>query len=216
MFLLFVKLQLEHYRQCTQSLTHLIEQLIHSCDNFDHAEILQQIKSLELHRYVPARQSPSRGFGLKKSSTSGSNSPKTPKHSIKSSLFSLFERKNSPDEGSSSFYVDLNQQEIDETSQSKSVSHRDDTDRSQSEALIQLGLDPAVAKEESVMKAGAGKQSGAVTAHDAFVKGTSAGLIDSLELSTKGVNQNFVSSATNNHGLEFIPVLVPSSGAIGR
>lgn len=54
------------------------------------------------------RQSPSRSNSRKKQNQ-GSFSPKLPpkQNTLKSSFFSLFERKSSPDENNSSFYVDL-------------------------------------------------------------------------------------------------------------
>ena len=112
-------------------------------------------------------------------SAAGSNSPKSQKHSIKSSLFSLFERKNSPDESTSSFYVDLNQEPEIETSQSQPVLQSHKVDNSQSETLIQLGLDPAVSSQESanILSVDSHK-----TANNALVPVPGATLLDGLEL----------------------------------
>lgn len=170
-----MKLQIDYHKQCSQSLTSLIEQLIHTCDKQENSELYHYLQSLELHKYVSSRQSPSRSFGLKKSSSAGSGSPKPQKHSIKASLFSFFERKNSPDEGNSSFYVDLDQQGDDETSQSEPLSHPEKVDNGQSETLIQLGLDPDVSKEKSanILSVDSGK--------DALVTVPGAPLLDGLE-----------------------------------
>ena len=203
---------MEHHRQCTQSLTSLIEQLIHSCDNSDNREVLQQMKGLQLHKYVSSQQSPSRSFGLKKSAASGSNSPKTPKHSIKASLFSFFERKNSPDESHSSFYVDLNQQDINESNQSNSVLHTDKTGICQSDALIQLGLDPAVSNEESASPTGVEIHT---TPNDALVAMTNSAVLDGLELMSKSVLPSPSSATSAVHGLESLAKPVLNSGAMG-
>ena len=171
---------MDYHHQCTQSLTSLVEQLVHNCDKKENAELFHYIRNLELHKYVSSRHSPSRTFGFKKSSAAGSHSPKAQKHSIKSSLFSLFERKNSPDESTSSFYVDLNQEpQIEKLNQSQSGLDSQKIDNSQSETLIQLGLDPAVSSQESANILSIDPQ---MTGNDASVPMPGAILLDGLEL----------------------------------
>ena len=120
---------------------------------------------------------------MKKSSAAGSNSPKAQKHSIKSSLFSLFERKNSPDESHSSFYVDLNQEpQSEKINQSQPALDTQKLDNSQSEALIQLGLDPVVSSQESanILRV----DNSPLTSHGTSVAVQGATLLDVLEVPT--------------------------------
>ena len=205
-----MKLQAEYHQKCTQSLSPLIEQLMHICDNNDNGDLLQLMKNLELHRYMSSRQSPSRSFGLKKTSAPGSNSPKASKHSIKASLFSLFERKNSPDESNSSFYVDLDQRGSNESSQSQLVSVPDKTGSSQSETLIQLGLDPAVSNEESANFLGAEVYK---TTDNAFILTPSPAVCEGVQLRPK--YQGLSPGSPANFGLESDSKPVISVGATG-
>ncbi|KAJ8303333.1 hypothetical protein KUTeg_019729 [Tegillarca granosa] len=136
--LLFLKLKYDYYQMCSTTITSLLKKLVQSGENTDNKDLLQQMDSLDLLTSSP-RDSPNRSFSRKKNS--GSSSPKTKnKHNtFTSSFLSLFERKNSPDEKSSAFYVDLNQPASIQ-SESDGSSHMS-TDN-QSDILVQIGLDP--------------------------------------------------------------------------
>ena len=86
---------------------------VQSYECSENKDILIQMSNLDLIPPSP-RQSPSRNNSRKKQNQ-GSYSPKLPpkQSTLKSSFFSLFEKKNSSEETSSgtAFYVDLNKNE---------------------------------------------------------------------------------------------------------
>lgn len=129
---------------CSTTITSLLKKLVQSGETSDNKDLLQQMDSLDLLTSSP-RDSPNRSLSRKKNA--GSSSPKTKnKHNtFTSSFLSLFERKNSPDEKSSAFYVDLNQPASIQ-SESDGSSHM--SADNQSDILVQIGLDP-VQEEKS-------------------------------------------------------------------
>ena len=157
--LLFIKLQAEYHQMCSNTVSMVINHLAASSDCQENRDLLLQLKALELNKYVTSRQSPTRNSGQKKSAINTSlGSPKSQKHgSFKASLFSLFERKNSPEEGNSSFYVDIGQS-VDETSleaekvTNEMKSRSQTMEKNQSDVLIQLGLDPNKSELSAAMK----------------------------------------------------------------
>lgn len=139
-----------------------IDHLTITCEDQENKELLQEIQSLKLKNLSTPLPSQGRHAPLsRKASGPGIGSPKSHKHGLKASLFSLFERKNSPEEGKSSFYVDINQKQTEEdianstqsenvseshvmqNNQSDTVSEGQVTQNSQSEVLVDLGLDPS-------------------------------------------------------------------------
>lgn len=102
------------------------------------------MQSLKLKNPSSVVQSPVKHAALyRKMLGSGSSSPRTQKHGLKASLFSLFERKNSPEEGKSSFYVEIDQKQNERNlNQSENVLEDHVTQNSQSDVLVDLGLDP--------------------------------------------------------------------------
>ncbi|XP_045193117.2 uncharacterized protein LOC123549256 [Mercenaria mercenaria] len=146
--LLFMKLQAEYHQLCSDLVSSAIDHLTITCEDQENSELLQQIQSLKLKNMSAPLPSPVRHAALtRKMSGSGSSSPKHHKHGLKASLFSLFERKNSPEEGKSSFYVDIDQKKSEEdtvcSSQSENISDGHVTQNSQSDVLVDLGLDPS-------------------------------------------------------------------------
>lgn len=144
--LLFIKLQAEYHQLCSNLVSSAIDHLTIMFENQENTELLQQVQSLKLKQLAPMQTPVQHAILSRKMSASGNNSPKALKHGLKASLFSLFERKNSPEEGKSSFYVDIDQKkDVSDnvsTSQSEDVSHSHMTQNSQSDVLIDLGLDP--------------------------------------------------------------------------
>lgn len=142
--LLFIKLQAEYHQLCSNLVSAAIDRLTIKSESEENSELFQQIHSLKLQNPAPRVQSPVRHAALcRKMSGSDSCSPKIQKLGLKASLFSLFERKNSPEEGKSSFYVDIDQKQSEEnTNQSTTVSEDHMTKKSQSDVLVDLGLDP--------------------------------------------------------------------------
>jgi len=156
--LLFIKIQAEYHMLCSNLISSALEHILVTSEELSDPELLQEIKSLDLHHFtVPSKPL--------KSSKSVLTSSKTQKHGfIKNSLFSLFEKKNLREEGNSSFYVDIDNQtkEVDgnnvgesasdrtvnlpsshvtDVSQSETGDMSHVTDSSQLELLVDLGLD---------------------------------------------------------------------------
>ncbi|KAL4234078.1 hypothetical protein ACF0H5_005732 [Mactra antiquata] len=144
--LLFVKLQAEYHQLCSNLVSSAVDHLIVTCEDQENSELCQQIQSLQLKSFSNLSNTNTRQTCLKKAPTYGGNSPKLHKHGLKASLFSLFERKNSPEEGKSSFYVDIDEKTENKdsgaTDQSGVMSYND-KNLSQSEVLIEVGLDPS-------------------------------------------------------------------------
>lgn len=137
--LLFVKLQAEYHLLCSNLISSAIEHIAIAGEEQTDHNLQEQVKSLDLRHFtVPLAASTK----VKKSSISGLSSPKTQKHgSKKGSLFSFFERKSSPEEGNSYFYVDIDQQQ--EGGVAKHVDEMShDQPQSQSDVLVDVGLDP--------------------------------------------------------------------------
>lgn len=154
-----MKLQAEYHMLCSNLVSSAIDHVMASSEELSDPELLQQVKALDLRHFsVPSK--------LKKSSISGLASPKTKHGSLKASLFSFFERKNSPEEGNSNFYVDIDnpneeggakyisennssgrqdvfKNHVTDSGQSESVEKEHVTETSQSEVLVDLGLDPS-------------------------------------------------------------------------
>ncbi|KAL3860254.1 hypothetical protein ACJMK2_010403 [Sinanodonta woodiana] len=137
--LLLLKMEADHHQICSRSLWSRVEALALVCEKHGNIDIIKQIKSLELS--LSPHQSPSRTIASKGSLNSVSGSPKlVSKHgNFKTTLFSFFDRKNSPSQESrSSFYVDL-------PLQSDNQEMLNDQNMQESKAggvLVQLGLDP--------------------------------------------------------------------------
>lgn len=119
-FLLFLKVQLDYHQMCSATIASLLSILVQTSECSDNKDVLLQMSNLDLIPPSP-RQSPSRSNSRKKQ-TQGSFSPKLPpkQNTLKSSFFSLFERKSSPDESTSSFYVDLTNPEPVENTKAES------------------------------------------------------------------------------------------------
>lgn len=142
---------------CSNLISSAIDQVLVSSDEHSDPELLQQVRALDLRHFsLPSK--------LKKSSISGLSSPKVKHGSLKASLFSFFERKNSPEEGNSNFYVDIDNQNeeggtnsveqnnrteavskthVTDCGQSESVDKGHVTEKSQSDVLVDVGLDPS-------------------------------------------------------------------------
>lgn len=141
--LVFIKLQAEYHQLCSSIVSSAIDHLTNTSEDQDYSELLQQVQSLKL-KNPSIVQSPVKHAALyKKMLGSGSRSPKSQKHGLKASLFSLFERKNSPEEGNSSFYVEIDPKQSERNlNQSENVLEDHLTQNSQSDVLVDLGLDP--------------------------------------------------------------------------
>ncbi|WAR13218.1 hypothetical protein MAR_027398 [Mya arenaria] len=145
--LMFIKLQAEYHLLCSNVVSSAVDRLTSACDDPSSSDLADQVKSLNLHM-------PYSMTSKAKKTPTVTNSPKNQKHGLKASLFSFFERKNSPDEGKSAFYVDIDKEEVQEgdkcsdgtLSQSDSSSKHHVTEAGQSEILVDLGLDPSSAE----------------------------------------------------------------------
>lgn len=158
--LLFIKMQSDYHQLCSNLVTSAIDHLNVTGDSQEHVELLQEIQSLKLHNPASPVPSVAKHAGLRRTSgSSGISSPKINKHGLKASLFSLFERKNSPEEGKSLFYVDFDGKDaLDSSPRTVSTGQLTITNQSsvekarpgspaasqssQSDVLIDLGLDP--------------------------------------------------------------------------
>ena len=137
--LLFLRVQSDYHQMCSSTVAKLLQILIQVYSTTDSKDVLQQMNDLDL---LPqnARHSPNRSPSLLKKK-SPSSSPKIQvKHgALKSSFFSLFEKKMPSEESKSAFYVDLEKPGV---SQSDSPAGGQVTGNNQSDILVQIGLDP--------------------------------------------------------------------------
>ncbi|XP_021349983.1 uncharacterized protein LOC110448189 isoform X2 [Mizuhopecten yessoensis] len=139
--LLFLKVHSDYHHMCSVTLTTLLNKLVQIYESTENKDMLQQMASLDLIPKV-SRDSPLHsGAALPKKNTPTNGSPKLNKNNtFKTSLFSLFERKSSPDESKCAFYVDLNPTGASSQLDPFASSHV--TPQSQSDILVPIGLDP--------------------------------------------------------------------------
>ncbi|XP_062621057.1 uncharacterized protein LOC134282671 isoform X1 [Saccostrea cucullata] len=129
--LLFLKVQSDYHQLCSVTISSLLDKLVQKYKTTDTKDVLQQMTDLDL----VARDSPSHSFSSSKKK-SPSASPKLPvKQNLKSSFFSLFERKNVESDGNSAFYVDLEKPSTETLQGQSQVLNKP-------EILVQIGLDP--------------------------------------------------------------------------
>ena len=156
--LTFIKLKAEYHILCSNLITSALERLTAFSNDQQDEFLAEEMKSLGLLSAPPTNVS-----SKTKKQSQGAQSPKPGKHGLKASLFSLFERKSSPEEGKSAFYVDFdeNTDKDHETvrtpiklldknsttlenkmSQSETSGTGNVAAVNQSEVLVDLGLDP--------------------------------------------------------------------------
>ena len=137
--LLFLRVQSDYHQMCSSTVAKLLQILIQVYSTTDSKDVLQQMNDLDL---LPqnARHSPNRSPSLLKKKSPSSSPKIQAKHgALKSSFFSLFEKKMPSEESKSAFYVDLEKQGV---SQSDSPAGGQVTGNNQSDILVQIGLDP--------------------------------------------------------------------------
>ncbi|XP_060080146.1 uncharacterized protein LOC132559534 [Ylistrum balloti] len=152
--LLFLKVHSDYHHMCSVTLTTLLNKLVQIYDSTENKDMLQQMAALDLIPKV-TKDSPSHsGVPPPKKNSPSNGSPKLNKNNtLKTSLFSLFERKSSPDESKCAFYVDLNQTGA--NSQLDPFASGHVLPQSQSEILVPIGLDPVhedAGEEENLMQ----------------------------------------------------------------
>ena len=117
--LLFAKLQKQYFQMCHQKMADLIHHLLAAKDPDRSGEVAKLILKLGLAEELSPHDKaivslPNTPWGspkLGKASHQSHGSPKLPNRGSGFKLFSLFERKPSPDEGKSAFYVSMPESE---------------------------------------------------------------------------------------------------------
>lgn len=155
--LLFLKVHSDYHHMCSVTLTTLLNKLVQIYESTENKDMLQQMASLDLIPKVTKDSPLHTGAPPSRKSSPNNGSPKLNKNNtFKTSLFSLFERKSSPDESNCAFYVDLNQNGA--SSQLQNVDPFASchvTPQSQSDILVPIGLDPVhedAAEEENLIQ----------------------------------------------------------------
>lgn len=101
--LLLLKMESHYHQVSHQAILSQIKDITHTCARQNYPDVLQQMQNFGLLCQIPP---PAAIRNDHKIDVKPPESPKQAAKAMKGSFFSLFTRKNSPDEGKSSFYVD--------------------------------------------------------------------------------------------------------------